>query len=62
MLPAMARQAHAGQGEAEAPTDLQVDDGERDGDARAPVEHLVEEAVAGILVLAFIADEPQLIE
>src|SRR5205823_1177627 len=41
---------------------LDVDDAERERDARASIEHLVEEAVARIVVVVVIAAEAQLVE
>ena len=43
-----------------AAPDLEIDQGEADRDAEAPVEHLVQEAVAGIVVVIAIAAEPEL--
>ena len=54
----VAREVHAVQPESGAPSDLHVDDGQRDGNAGATVEHLVEAAVARVLVLIAVADEP----
>src|SRR5262249_30708085 len=42
--------------------DLHVHERERDWNARAPIEHLVEAAVAGILVMAVVAGEAELAE
>ena len=48
--------------EAGAPRDLHEDGGERDRDAGATVDHLVEVAVAGVVVLVDVAAEAQLLE
>ena len=53
----MSGEAHAAYVETDAPSHLQVDHGERDRDAAAPLEHLVEEAVLQIVVVAVIAHE-----
>ena len=42
--------------------DLHVDDRQRDRNAGAAIEHFVQAAVARILVLIAVADEPQLVE
>ena len=47
--------------QAGAPCHLQVNDRERDGDARAPVQHLVEKAVARIVVVLAVPAEPHLV-
>ena len=49
--------AHAG-----APAHLDVDQRQRDGDARLLVEHLVEAAVPRVVVVLAVAGEPQLVE
>ena len=48
--------------DAGAPRDLHVDERQRDRNAGAPIEHVVQEAVARILVLDVVADEPLLVE
>src|SRR5205085_7259239 len=45
-----------------APAHLHVDDAERERDAGAPVEDLVEEAVARVVVVVVIAAEAELVE
>ena len=40
---------------------LQINDRERDGDARAPVQHLVEKAVARIVEVLAVPAEPHLV-
>ena len=49
-------------GQPGAPRHLHVDQRQRDRDPGAPIEHLVEEAVARILVVHLVADEAQLAE
>ncbi len=48
--------------QAGAPPDLHVDGGERDGDAGAAVEHVVQEAVARVVVVLAVAAEALLVE
>ena len=48
--------------EARPPGDFHVEQGERDGNPRATIEHLVQEAVARIFVLLLVADEAHLVE
>ena len=48
--------------QARAPRHFHVEQRQRNRDAGAALQHLVEEAVAGILVLVLVADEVQLVE
>ena len=50
-------QPHADDLEARPPRHLHVDHGERDGDAGAPVDHVVQEAVARVVVVLDVAAE-----
>ena len=47
---------------ARPPRDFHVDERQRDRNAGPPIEHLVQEAVARILVLDVVADEPLFVE
>ena len=58
----MAREGHAFERQPDAPADLQVQNRQRDGNAGASVQHLVEEAVARIVVLLFVAAETEFAE
>lgn len=49
-------------GQSEAPADLNQDERERDGDAEAPVQDFVEEAVPRVVVLLGVSPEPLLLE
>jgi hypothetical protein len=51
-----ARHVHPG-----TPRHLQIDDGEADGNARAAVEHLVQETISRIVVLVPVPGEPLLV-
>jgi hypothetical protein len=42
---------------AKPPRDLQIHYRERDGDAEAPVQHIVEATVADVVIVAFVAEE-----
>src|SRR5262249_9498929 len=53
----VARKSDSIQGDAEAPADLDGDDGERDGDSRAAFEDVVQEAVARVVVVVPVAAE-----
>ena len=57
----MAGEVDARDAQPGAPRDLQVDDREADRDAGAPVEHLVQEAVARIVVVLAVPREAQLV-
>ncbi len=57
----MARKVHAGDAEAGAPRHLEVDDRQRDWDSRTALQHLVEKAVAWIVVPIPVPDEPLLV-
>ena len=56
----VAREVHALDGEAGAAGDVDEDQRERDGNARAPGEHVVEQRVARVVVLVVVAGESQL--
>ncbi len=58
----MPGKGHAGERQADAPADLHVDDGERDRDAGLAVDHVVEIAVARVIVVARIAHEAEIAE
>ena len=45
-----------------AATDFHVDDRERDRDAGAPLDHLVEEAVLRVVIVGLVAGETELVE
>ena len=45
-----------------APGDFHVDERQRDGNAGAPIHHLVEEAVPRILVVGFVSREADFVE
>jgi hypothetical protein len=56
------REAYAVDRQSEPAADLDQDQGERDREAEAPVENLVEKAVAGIVVLLGVSPESLLLE
>ena len=53
----VAGQADAGDGHADPATHLHGEHGQRDGDAQVAVEHVVEVAVGGVVVVVLVADE-----
>jgi hypothetical protein len=56
------RQADALDGQAHAPSDLHRDHRERDRDSESPNQHVVEKAVARVVVLLAVAAEALLLE
>jgi hypothetical protein len=58
----MPRKGHTLQAQAQALADLQVQDRQRDRRAGAPLQHLVEVAVARIVIVARISREAQFVE
>ena len=58
----VAGQSDALHGHAGAPPHLHVDQGERDRDADAPLQHLVDVAVTGVVVVALVAGEAEVVE
>src|SRR5262249_28264406 len=56
------READAGEVEAEPPADLEEHDRQRDGDAEAPGQDLVEAAVLRVVVILLVAAKPDLDE
>ena len=59
--PGSGREVHAFETQPGAAADLEVDDGEADRNAEPPVEHLVQEAVARIVVVLAVAAEAELL-
>ena len=58
----VAREVDALEPQPGPPADVHVDDRQRDRNAGAPHQHVVDEAVAGIVVVRLVAVEPEILE